>query len=175
MKKYNKQKELTDEPVSAKTRNGYRTSLSLLFNQLVSDNILEYNPVKAIKKLKERPKAHKAYTDQQVEQMRKYMDKNDPYLRKFTQFIAYAFLRNVGVCRLKVKDIDLKNRRLYVQTKTEAQEVVPIIDYLANDIEQMELHKYEPTDFVFTNKEECESGKLLKKQKHITFTVDTLI
>lgn len=169
LKKYNKQRELTDEPVSAKTRNSYRTSLSLLFNQLVSDDILEYNPVKAIQKLKERPKTHKAYTDQQVKQMREYMDKNDPYLRKFTQFIAYAFLRNVEVCRLKVKDIDLKNRRLYVQTKTEAQEVVPIIGNLASVIEQMELHKYEPNDFVFTNKEQCGEWSTTEKAKTYYF------
>lgn len=169
LKKYNKQRELTDEPVSAKTRNSYRTSLSLLFNQLVSDDILEYNPVKAIQKLKERPKTHKAYTDQQVGEMRKYMDKNDPYLRKFTQFIAYAFLRNVEVCRLKVKDIDLKNRRLYVQTKTEAQEIVPIIDNLAGVIEKMELHKYKSTDYVFTDKEKCGEWNVTEKAKTYYF------
>ncbi|WP_420571913.1 tyrosine-type recombinase/integrase [Kordia sp.] len=169
LKKYNKQRELTDEPVGAKTRNSYRTSLSLLFNQLVSDDILEYNPVKAINKLKERPKTHKAYTDQQVTQMREYMDKNDPYLRKFTQFIAYAFLRNVEVCRLRVKDIDLENRRIYVQTKTEAQEVVPIIENLAKVIKQMELHKYKPTDFVFTNTEECGVWNTTEKAKTYYF------
>ena len=165
LKKYDKHHKLTDLPVSAKTRNGYRTSLSLLFSQLVSDDLIEYNIITAIKKLKENPKKHKSYSDSQIKTMREYMDKNDPYLRKFSQFIAYAFLRNVEVCRLRVKDIDLKNRRLYVQTKTEAQEVVPIIDNLASVIAQMELDKYKPTDFVFTDKEKCGVWNVKEKSK----------
>ncbi len=165
IKKYDKHRNLTDEPVNAKTRNGYRTSLSSLFSQLVSDDIVEYNIITAIKKLKENPKKHKSYTDAQIKVMREYMDKNDPYLRKFTQFITYAFLRNVEVCRLKVGDIDLENRRLYVQTKTEAQEVVPIIGSLAKVIEQMELHKYKSTDFIFSDSETCGAWNVSEKTK----------
>lgn len=165
IKKYDKHRNLTDEPVNAKTRNGYRTSLSSLFSQLVSDDIIEYNIITAIKKLKENPKKHKAYSSSQIKIMREYMDKNDPYLRKFTQFIAYAFLRNVEVCRLRVGDVDLVNRRLYVQTKTEAQEVVPIIDSLAKVIEQMELHKYKPTDFIFSDNESCGQWNVSEKTK----------
>ncbi|QHI36139.1 Tyrosine recombinase XerC [Kordia antarctica] len=165
IKKYDKHRNLTDEPVNAKTRNGYRTSLSSLFSQLVSDDIVAYNIITAIKKLKENPKKHKSYTDSQIRVMREYMDDNDPYLRKFTQFIAYAFLRNVEVCRLKVGDIDLENRRLYVQTKTEAQEVVPIIESLAKVIEQMELHKYKSTDFIFSDSETCGEWNVSEKTK----------
>ncbi|QHI39273.1 Tyrosine recombinase XerC [Kordia antarctica] len=165
IKKYDKHRNLTEQPVNAKTRNGYRTSLSSLFSQLVSDDIVEYNIITAIKKLKENPKKHKSYTDSQIRVMREYMDSNDPYLRKFTQFIAYAFLRNVEVCRLKVGDIDLDNRRLYVQTKTEAQEVVPIIESLAKVIEQMELHKYKSTDFIFSDSETCGQWNVSEKTK----------
>lgn len=165
IKKYDKHRNLTDEPVNAKTRNGYRTSLSSLFSQLVSDDIVAYNLITAIKKLKENPKKHKAYSNSQIKVMRKYMDTNDPYLRKFTQFIAYAFLRNVEVCRLRVGDIDVENRRLYVQTKTDAQEVVPIIDSLAKVIEQMELHKYKSTDFVFSDNETCGQWNVSEKTK----------
>ncbi|WP_046759357.1 tyrosine-type recombinase/integrase [Kordia jejudonensis] len=169
IKKYDKHHKLTSEPVNAKTRNGYRTSLSSLFSQLVSDDIVDYNIITAIKKLKENPKKHKAYSDSQIKVMREYMDKHDPYLRKFTQFIAYAFLRNVEVCRLRVKDIDLKNRRLYVQTKTEAQEVVPIIDNLVKVIQQMELHKYESNDFIFSDKEKCGKWDVIPKTKTYYF------
>jgi integrase len=165
IKKYDKHRNLTDEPINAKTRNGYRTSLSSLFSQLVSDDIVEYNIITAIKKLKENPKKHKSYSDSQIKVMCEYMDKSDPYLRKFTQFIAYAFLRNVEVCRLKVGDIDLENRRLYVQTKTEAQEVVPIIGSLAKVIEQMELQKYKSTDFVFSDSETCGEWNVSEKTK----------
>ncbi|MBC8755854.1 tyrosine-type recombinase/integrase [Kordia sp. YSTF-M3] len=165
LKKIDKQHKLTDEAIGAKTRNGYRTSLSLIFGQLVSDDIVEYNIITAIKKLKENPKKHKSYSDSQIKVMREYMDKNDPYLRKFTQFIAYAFLRNVEVCRLKVGDIDLENRRLYVQTKTEAKEVVPIIGSLAKVIEQMELHKYKSTDFIFSDSETCGQWNVSEKTK----------
>ena len=73
------------------------------------------------------------------------------------------------VCRLKVGDIDLENRRLYVQTKTEVQEVVPIIESLAKAIEQMELHKYKSTDFIFSDSETCGDGMFLKKRKPIIF------
>ena len=48
VKKYDKHRKLTNQTVGAKTRNGYRTSLSLLFSQLVSDDIVEYNIITAI-------------------------------------------------------------------------------------------------------------------------------
>ncbi|QHI35770.1 Tyrosine recombinase XerC [Kordia antarctica] len=147
-----KQKQLREElvPVSPKTRNNFRATLSTLFAQLEEDEIIERNFITQIKINKSTPKKNKPFSKEQIIDIREYLDKNDPYLRTFIQFMSYAFLRNVEVCRLQVKDIDLASKRLYVRSKTAPLAIVPIIGELETVLRDMKLENYAPTDFVIT-------------------------
>ncbi|MGH1383992.1 tyrosine-type recombinase/integrase [Kordia sp.] len=141
------------EPVSPKTRNNFRLTLSTLFSQLEEDEIIERNFISQIKVNKSIPKKNKPFSKEQIIDIRDYLDKNDPYLRIFIQFMSYAFLRNVEVCRLQVKDIDLASKRLYVRSKTAPLAIVPIIGELETVLRDMKLENYAPTDFVVTRYE----------------------
>ncbi|MDB0602124.1 site-specific integrase [Tenacibaculum maritimum] len=151
--KKQKQEGIEPEKVSPKTRNNYRATLSSLFSQLENDEIVDRNFVGTITKLKSTPKKNKPFSNDQIKSIREYLDKNDPYLRVFVQFISYAFLRNIEVCRLRVSDIDLANNRLYVRSKTESQAIVPIIKELSIVIEKMNIHNYRATDYLITRNE----------------------
>lgn len=60
------------------------------------------------------------------------------------------FLRNVEVCHLQVKDIDLTSKRLYIRSKTASLAIVPIIGELENVLRNMNLENYNPEDYVIT-------------------------
>ena len=139
--------------VAPKTRNNCKATLSILFNQLMDDEIITHNYVEKIKNVKSKPKKNKPFSKQQIVDIREYLNENDPYLRVFMQFMSYAFLRNIEVCRLKVKDIDLDAKRLFVRSKTSPLAVVPIIGELESVIRKMNLEKYDPNDYVITRKE----------------------
>jgi len=147
-----KEKELGIEPniVAPKTRNNYKATLSIIFAQLEEDEIIEYNFVDKIKNFKSVPKKNKPFTKDQIKMIREHLDKHDPYLRVFMQFMSYAFLRNIEVCRLQVKDIDLKAKRLYVRSKTSPLAIVPIIGELEHVIRKMHLENYKPDDYLIT-------------------------
>lgn len=79
------------EPVNPKTRNNFRLTLSTLFSQLEEDEIIERNFIAQIKVNKSTPKKNKPFSKEQIIDIRDYLDKNDPYLRIFIQFMSYAF------------------------------------------------------------------------------------
>lgn len=136
--------------VSAKSRNNYRASLSSIFAQLVADDLIELNIVSAIPILKVKPNKNKAYTNAQINKIRDYLLKNNPYLLKYLQFVTYAFLRPIEVNRLKVGDIDIKNGRISVKTKTSKHESILIISKLQETINTMNIEKYPKDYFLFT-------------------------
>ncbi len=102
---------------SARNRNNTRTDLSSLFQVLEDNEWIPDNFVMKINVLKTVPVRHKSYTPDQETVILEYLEENDPVLLLFIYFIAYGFLRPIEVCRLKVKDLDLTDRKMYVKAK----------------------------------------------------------
>ena len=133
---------------SASNRNNTRTDLSSLIQTLVDNELMKENHIKSINVLKATPERNKTYTNTQETDILKYVEENDPILLLFIQFITYNFLRPVEVCRLKVGDLDLVGKKLFVRAKNKAVKVkiIPqkIIDLLPD------LSKMNPNHFLFT-------------------------
>ena len=154
---------------SNSTRNNYHRLISSLIGQMVDDDIVERNFVKDISLLVEKATKNKPFTTQQLQAIKRYLLENDPYLYDFIFFITYALLRPVEVCRLKVKDIDLKNNILHVNTKTESYATVLIIEPLKKKILEMDLEKYKPDDFLFTKFEKPSDWQIGKEKSKVDF------
>ena len=137
--------------LSSKSVNNYRAALSSLFGKLANDDIIPNNFVKTIRKRKERPQKHKPFTAEQVTALGKRLKETNPQLYLYLKMVGLSFLRPREVIRLQVKNIDLKNKLLYVETKTERQSTVRIIDLLVDDLKALQLEKYAPTDYLFTS------------------------
>lgn len=133
--------------------NNHKSVISALLTKLVNDGVLKNNIVLPIKNRPSKPKMHKAFTRKEIERLKIYLKKNDPYLYYFMSVAAYSFLRPVEVLRLKVKDIDLNNWTISVETKTDNLEIIPIINTIRPIFEGFELHKYNKDDYVFTKHE----------------------
>lgn len=77
-----------------------------------------------------------------------YMEKNDPILLLLIKFISYNFLRTVDVCRLKVGDLDIKDKKLYVGAQNKAVKIKIIPEILIKDLP--DLSSMNKGDFLFT-------------------------
>lgn len=136
------------ENTSASNRNNTRTDLSSLIQTLVDNELMKENFIKNINVLKSAPERNKTYSSTQEIDILKYVEKTDPILLLFIQFITYNFLRPVEVCRLKVGDLDLEGKKLFVRAKNKVVKVkiIPqkVIDLLPD------LSKINPDHYLFT-------------------------
>ena len=77
-----------------------------------------------------------------------YLEKNDPILILFIKFISYNFFRPVEVCRLKVGDLDIKDKKLYVRAQNKAVKIKIIPEILIKDLP--DLSSMNKDSFLFT-------------------------
>ena len=136
------------ESTSARNRNNTRIDLSTLFKVLANDEIIPENFIKRINTLKTKPERNKTYTPDMQESIYSYLEKNDPLLLLFIKFISYNFLRPVEVCRLKVGDLDIKDKKLYVRAKNKLVKIKIIPEILIKDLPDLSLMN--KADFLFT-------------------------
>ncbi|WP_149277660.1 tyrosine-type recombinase/integrase [Pareuzebyella sediminis] len=126
---------------SARNRNNFRTDLSSVLQVLVDNDIIAQNFIKKIPVLKSVPKRHKRYSRETQEKIFVHLKAEDPLLLLYIKFISYNFLRPIEVCRLKVKDIDLKGRTVRFKDKNDHWKTKIIPDILWTglpDIETLE-------------------------------------
>lgn len=115
---------------SARNRNNTRTSISSLFKTLEDNEIIGENFVRKINVLKTAPKRNKTYTPKQEKELTEYLEENDPILLLFIQFLSYNFLRPIEVCRLKIEDLDIEDKKLTVRAKNKVVKIKIIPDLL---------------------------------------------
>ncbi|MDI1317057.1 site-specific integrase [Flavobacterium sp.] len=133
---------------SARNRNNTRADFSSLFQVLEDNEIITDNIAKKINVLKSNPERNKTYTSQMQIDIYSYLEKNDQILLLFIKFVSYNFLRPIEVCELKIKDIDLIGKRIYLRTKNKAVKIKIIPEILIDDLP--DLSKYNPDSFLFT-------------------------
>lgn len=136
------------EKSSARNRNNTRIDLSSLFEVLFNNEIIPENFIKKINVLKSKPERNKTYTPEMQENIYSFLEQNDPILLLFIKFVSYNFLRPVEVCRLKVGDLDINDRKLYVRAKNKAVKIKIIPEILIEDLP--DLSKLDKDTFLFT-------------------------
>ncbi|AEH01400.1 site-specific integrase [Lacinutrix sp. 5H-3-7-4] len=120
---------------SPRNRNNTRTDLSSLFQVLEDNDVIQENFIKKINVLKAIPERNKTYKTSQLKEIHDYLDKEDPILSLFVKFIAFNTLRPIEVCRLKIGDLDLVDKKLYVRAKNKPVKVKIIPDILLSELE----------------------------------------
>lgn len=133
---------------SAKNRNNTRAILSMFFQSLEDNDIIPDNFVKKINVLKSNPERNKTYSSKQEVDIFNYLKSNDELLLLFIQFISYNHLRPVEVVRLQIKDVNVKDRRIYVRAKNKAVKVKIIPEILLSTLPDLE--KFHPESYLFT-------------------------
>ncbi|MFT5753876.1 MAG: integrase [Flavobacterium sp.] len=136
------------ESTSPRNRNNYRTDLNSFFNELENNEFILSNFIAKINILKSNPERNKTFSDAKQLDIYKFLEKNDTLLLLFIKFISYNLLRPVEVCRLKIKDIDVNENKLYVRAKNKAVKIKIVPDILLNDLP--DLSKMNPEHYLFT-------------------------
>ncbi|MFL0093581.1 site-specific integrase [Tenacibaculum maritimum] len=136
------------ETSSPRNRNNIRADISSVFSVLEDNDIIPVNFIPKINVLKAPPKRNKTYSKDKLDAIYKHLTVNDPQLMLFIKFVSYNFLRPVEACRLRVGDVNIKDKTLTVKAKNKLvkQKIIPQI--LINELS--ELSKYEKDDFLFT-------------------------
>jgi integrase len=136
------------EKTSPRTRNNTRIDLGSLFQTLEDNEVITENFIKKINVLKATPERNKTYSNTLQTDIYKYMEENDKILLLFVKFISYNYLRPIEVCRLRVGDLDLIDKKLYVRAKNSPVKAKIIPEILINDLP--DLSKMNKNHFLFT-------------------------
>ncbi|WP_249356546.1 tyrosine-type recombinase/integrase [Maribacter sp. ACAM166] len=118
------------ERTSARTRNNARTTLSSIFTTLEDNEIIDDNFILKINVLPTKPERNKTFTPVQESKLETYMTDNDPLLLSFVRFLSLNFLRPIEVCRLKIKDVDVSDKKIYVKAKNKKVKIKIIPEIL---------------------------------------------
>ena len=106
--------------------------------------------MKSIPVLKTRPKRHKRFTQEQENEIVEHLKDNDPLLLLFIQFISYSILRPIEICRLKVKDVNIKEKTIQFQEKDKPRKTKLIPQILLDALP--DLTQLDPESSLFTPK-----------------------
>jgi len=139
---------------SARTRNNARSNLSSLFTLMKDNFIIESNFIKTdVSKLTSLGKTDRTISNELLNKISKHLQSENPTLLLYVKFVAYNFLRPVEVNRLIIKNIDLKEKRIYFKAKNKQNfKIKRIPDILVYELLKLDLSKYSPNDFLFTPK-----------------------
>ncbi|GAA3780991.1 hypothetical protein GCM10022271_11560 [Corallibacter vietnamensis] len=136
------------QKTSPRNRNNTRNDLSSFFSTLYDNDLVEDNFVMKISKLTSKPKRNKSYSTVQLKDLKDYMNKEEPILSLFVDFVTYGLLRPMEVCRLKVGDIDIVDKKMQVEAKNQLVKVKIIPQILLDRIP--DLSKFNNGDDLFT-------------------------
>lgn len=133
---------------SPRNRNNYRLNLSSLLQTLEDNEIIVSNPMKKIAPLRSIPKRNKSYSTEEHEEIFEYLKKEDPILLLYIKFISYNFLRPIEVCRLKIKDINIEDRKIQFRAKNSPLKTKIIPQILIEELP--DLSTLNPDYYLFT-------------------------
>jgi integrase len=133
------------QKTSPRNRNNTRTDIGSLFQTLVDNEVIQSNFVREINVLKAIPERNKTYTSSEQKEIFNYLKQHDTILSLFVQFVSYNYLRPIEVCRLKVGDIDLKDKKIYVKAKNKPVKIKIIPQILLDalpDISELDAKSF---------------------------------
>lgn len=143
---------LINRNYSGRTFNDHLIILRTLFNCFVKREWIVKNPFKAVSRKTATIGRNHAYSDLERKALEDRLIRDDIRLYYFTRFMYYTYIRRTEMTFLKVKHIDTVNNTIIIpgeNAKNDNQESVVIPEGLEPIIAAMELHKYDPEDYLF--------------------------
>lgn len=141
-----------EQEVSARTRNNYQLWLSSFSEWMVQKDFIEENPVKGIKRLKNEPKQRVLLSEKQLEQLREYLEKENPYFLLACMLEYYTFIRPNELCHIRIKDISVKKQYIVLSgsfTKNGRDAKVGLNDAVLRKMVELDIFSYENDMYLF--------------------------
>ena len=148
------QKYLIVKGYAGKTVNCRMSTISTFYNEAIESEIVEKNPFLGIKRMKEvKTSINKAYNDAEIKKIKSVLQENHPEMWLSCMMMFYCFVRPNEIRQLKVKDIDLVNKKIYVGSivsKNKKSSSVDIPGPLLKLLNEYLLNESEKEKYLFT-------------------------
>jgi len=131
------QKYLMDKGKSPTTVNNYRNGLKTIFADLVKFGKYPINPFTLCRKLTERRKSKEWFKENQLQELKKEIEKTDTQLWLACRLQFYAFPRPNEIKNIKIGDINLEEKKIRISSysgKYYKQEYIQLPDALLADL-----------------------------------------
>lgn len=156
---------LKDLGNSTTTRNNNLGFSKALFNLLIERGVMEANPCKGIKEMKEETSRYVAFTDEQVQELKAAIQPDQP-LYIAVLLLYYCFIRPKEIRLLQLKYVDFVRGKITVPapiSKNGKTETVSIPGPLRKELERLGLHQL-PGEYYLTGTAELLPGEGLTKR-----------
>jgi integrase/recombinase XerD len=133
---------LVDKKYSGKTFNGMIGFLKTYFNMMIEREVISDNPFAKIKRMQHDIGSNHAFSEREKKALIELIKRENKGLYYYVSFMYHCFIRRTELTRLKVGDIDLKNRTIRISSKhskNRHQDSVSIPDGLLSVIKAMDL------------------------------------
>lgn len=143
---------LIDRDSSARTRNNYRTWLSSFSSWLLEKQYIDINPVENIKSLTEDIKKRNALSIKDLQKLRGYLEKNNPYFLLLCQFAYYTLIRPDELSNIQLSDIYLKEQKIFIPSsisKNRKDGMVGLNDTLIKSMIDLKIFNYNNDNYLF--------------------------
>lgn len=138
--------------LSSRSWNAYRSYLMMLFDALEEMEIVDFDPVKTLKKKKEDIKQRDTLSASERELVKAHLLEHYPDFYRFVQIFFHSGGRRTELLALKVKDVNLTlgEYRTIVKKGERRRHVIRVIKNLALPFWKEQLTAAQPEDFVFS-------------------------
>lgn len=143
---------LIDRDSSARTRNNYRTWLSSFSSWLLEKQYIDINPVENIKSLTEDTKKRNALSVDDLQKLRRYLEKNNPYFLLLCQFAYYTLIRPDELSNIQLSDIYLKEQKVFIPSsisKNRKDGMVGLNDVLIKSMIDLKIFNHNNNCYLF--------------------------
>jgi integrase len=120
----------------------------MFFKTLKQNEIIKDNFVTGIDIIQSAPERNKTYSVKQEKDIYDILNEADPLLFLLIKFVSYNYLRPVEVIRLKIKDINIAEKLIYVRAKNKAVKTKIIPQILLDELPNLE--NYDGNSYLFT-------------------------
>lgn len=136
-----------------RTYNNYITFMRIIFNTLIQREYIVVNPFLKVKLFPKTDAGIRNFTPDEMVLIRENLPYYNYGLWIACQFIYYCFIRPGELIRLKIADIDLDKKEIYIRpevSKNRKGSTLPIPNNFINELQKMQLDKYSTGNFVFS-------------------------
>lgn len=140
---------LIDRGDSARTRNNYKTWLSTFGSWLLERQYIDSNPASQIKSLAVESKKRSDISQADLRKLDNHLKETNPHFLLLCKFLYYTLIRPGELSSIKLKDIHLKDQKVYIASTVSKNRNDGMVGLNDNLIGMMiDLH-------VFENDQEC--------------------
>ena len=148
----------------------------LIWNQLLNRKIVKENPwLGSDRRQTIESGKNEAYSKEEQKQLKELIMQKNPKVWRIVQLLYYCFIRESELARLRVKDVDLAQKKIFISgtnSKNKKRAFVTMPASIVEMFREMDLKQYPRDYFLFTpelepGKHQAYSSAYYKKYKQI--------